>query len=147
MRRSSVILWALIPLAACGSGNPPDPSEETVYMTHPSGLSYIDHEIGEGDTARPGQTVEVHYTGWLYVDGERGTKFDSSLDRGEAFSFLLGTDGIIQGWNEGVQGMRVGGTRELIIPPELGYGTRGAGTVIPSDATLNFEIELLAIRP
>jgi peptidylprolyl isomerase len=108
-------------------------------------MEVIDHEVGTGDEAQACQTVEVHYTGWLWVDGARGAKFDSSLDRGEPFQFGLGMGQVIRGWDEGVQGMKVGGRRELIIPPEMGYGERGAGTVIPPGATLNFEVELLRV--
>ena len=111
--------------------------------TTPSGLQYEDTVAGTGDEAKAGRSVRVHYTGWLYIDGARGTKFDSSKDRNEPFEFGLGAGHVIRGWDEGVQGMRVGGTRVLVIPPELGYGARGAGGVIPPNATLMFEIELL----
>jgi FKBP-type peptidyl-prolyl cis-trans isomerase FkpA len=107
----------------------------------PSGLDIEDITIGEGDTAAAGQHVTVHYTGWL----TDGTKFDSSKDRGDPFDFPLGGRRVIAGWDEGVQGMRVGGVRKLTIPPDLGYGARGAGGVIPPNATLVFEVELLAI--
>ena len=113
--------------------------------TTDSGLQYIDHEVGDGEEAVAGVTVQVHYTGWLWVDGERGAKFDSSLDRGQPFQFSLGAGSVIRGWDEGVAGMTIGGRRELIIPPDLGYGSRGAGGVIPPNATLNFEVELLNI--
>ena len=110
--------------------------------TTPSGLRYTDLVTGDGATATgPGQTVEVHYTGWL----TDGTKFDSSVDRGEPFSFPLGVGYVIQGWDEGVTGMCIGGKRRLVVPPELGYGARGAGGVIPPNATLVFEVELLGI--
>ena len=92
-----------------------------------------------------GNTVTVHYTGWLYMDGKRGAKFDSSLDRKDPFMFKLGARMVIPGWDEGVEGMKVGGKRELIIPPDLGYGARGAGGVIPPNATLDFEVELLKV--
>ena len=105
-----------------------------------SGLRYIDVEPGEGDVAEAGDTVSVHYTGWL-VDG---TKFDSSKDRETPFQFALGARRVIKGWDEGVAGMKVGGVRKLIIPPELGYGSRGAGSAVPPNATLIFEVELLA---
>ncbi len=114
-------------------------------ITTDSGLQYDDTIPGTGDEARAGQTVKVHYTGWLYNDGERGAKFDSSKDRGSPFKFNLGAGMVIGGWDEGVQGMKVGGTRVLIIPPELGYGARGAGGVIPPNATLQFEVELLGV--
>lgn len=112
-----------------------------------SGLKYVDHQPGEGTEAVAGNTVDVHYTGWLYVDGERDVKFDSSVDRGQPFSFKLGAGQVIRGWDEGVAGMKVGGKRELFIPPELGYGAQGAGGVIPPNATLDFEVELLRIVP
>jgi FKBP-type peptidyl-prolyl cis-trans isomerase len=108
-------------------------------ITTSSGLQYIDHKVGTGATAQAGQTVIVHYTGWL----ENGKKFDSSVDRGQPFSFPLGAGRVIKGWDEGVQGMKVGGKRKLIIPSSLGYGARGAGGTIPPNATLIFEVELL----
>ncbi|HEX6898421.1 MAG TPA: FKBP-type peptidyl-prolyl cis-trans isomerase [Thermoanaerobaculia bacterium] len=110
--------------------------------TTASGLKYTDLQTGEGDEARAGKTVDVHYTGWL----ENGTKFDSSLDRGRPFSFSLGAGQVIRGWDEGVAGMKVGGKRRLTIPANLGYGARGAGGVIPPNATLIFEVELLGVR-
>ena len=110
-------------------------------MMTDSGLKYDDTVIGDGATAEKGQTVSVHYTGWL-IDGE---KFDSSKDRNDPFQFPLGAGRVIRGWDEGVQGMKVGGTRRLTIPPQLGYGAQGAGGVIPPNATLVFEVELLAI--
>jgi FKBP-type peptidyl-prolyl cis-trans isomerase FkpA len=110
-------------------------------ITTPSGLIYVDLSEGEGEAAQAGQRVSVHYTGWL----TDGTKFDSSKDRNDPFDFPLGAGHVIRGWDEGVQGMKVGGVRKLTIPPELGYGTRGAGGVIPPNATLVFEVELLKI--
>ena len=107
-----------------------------------SGLGIEDLVVGDGATAAPGQRVSVHYTGWL----ENGTKFDSSKDRGEPFMFSLGRGEVIRGWDEGVSGMKVGGRRKLTIPAALGYGTRGAGGVIPPNATLLFEVELLGVR-
>lgn len=107
-----------------------------------SGLRYEVQEEGTGEVARLDDTVVVHYTGWL----PDGTKFDSSRDRDEPFSFLLGAGRVIPGWDEGVAGMKVGGKRKLVIPPDLGYGARGAGNVIPPDATLVFDIELLEVR-
>ncbi len=114
-------------------------------ITTPSGLQYDDSVAGTGATAAAGQRVKVHYTGWLWQDGQQGRKFDSSKDRGQPFSFRLGGGEVIGGWDEGVQGMQVGGTRVLIIPPDLGYGAYGAGGVIPPNATLKFEVELLGI--
>lgn len=113
--------------------------------TTASGLQYEDTVVGEGAVAQAGQHVSVHYTGWLYSDGQAGAKFDSSKDRGQPFAFPLGAGHVIRGWDEGVQGMAVGGTRRLVIPPELGYGARGAGGVIPPNATLLFEVDLLAV--
>ena len=111
-------------------------------MKTTSGLQYEDIILGDGAEAKAGDTVSVHYTGWL-VDG---TKFDSSKDRHQAFEFSLGAGKVIKGWDEGVTGIKVGGTRKLTIPPELGYGVRGAGGVIPPNATLIFEVELLEIK-
>ena len=114
--------------------------------TTASGLILDDKIVGQGEEARDGQEVSVHYTGWLLYGGERGRKFDSSKDRQEPFAFSLGAGQVIRGWDEGVQGMKVGGTRVLTIPPGLAYGARGAGGVIPPNATLIFEVELLAIE-
>jgi FKBP-type peptidyl-prolyl cis-trans isomerase len=109
----------------------------------PSGAEYWDLKEGTGATATAGKTVTVHYTGWLAKDGK---KFDSSVDRGQPFMFHLGAGEVIKGWDEGVTGMKVGGKRQLRIPPELGYGTRGAGGVIPPNATLIFDVELLGVK-
>ena len=114
-------------------------------ITTDSGLQYEDTVLGSGEEAKPGQQVSVHYTGWLYSDGAKGDKFDSSVDRNSPFSFGLGEGRVIRGWDEGVQGMLVGGVRTLVIPPELGYGASGAGGVIPPNATLLFEVELLDV--
>ena len=105
----------------------------------------IETVAGNGPTATAGQSARVHYTGWLYNDGAAGRKFDSSKDRGQPFEFPLGAGHVIKGWDEGVQGMKVGGTRRLVIPAALGYGARGAGGVIPPNATLLFEVDLLAV--
>lgn len=115
-------------------------------QTTQSGLQYEDTLLGQGDEAVHGRDVVVHYTGWLYQNGQQGAKFDSSKDRRDPFVFALGAGMVIRGWDEGVAGMRVGGRRTLIIPPELGYGARGAGGVIPPNATLQFEVELLAVE-
>jgi FKBP-type peptidyl-prolyl cis-trans isomerase len=111
-------------------------------VTTKSGLKYEELNEGTGPAAKAGDTVEVHYTGWL-TDGK---KFDSSLDRGRPFSFNLGAGRVIKGWDEGVAGMKVGGKRTLVIPPDLGYGARGAGGVIPPNARLTFEVELLGVK-
>ncbi|HEU4728037.1 MAG TPA: FKBP-type peptidyl-prolyl cis-trans isomerase [Kofleriaceae bacterium] len=110
-----------------------------------SGLKYEDTVVGSGASPRPGQKCVMHYTGWLWTDGAKGAKFDSSVDRGQPFEFPLGMGRVIKGWDEGVAGMKVGGKRTLLIPPQLGYGDRGAGRVIPPGATLWFEVELLAL--
>ena len=115
------------------------------WVTTNSGLKYLDHVVGDGEEAVNGMTVEMHYTGWLWEDGQRSKKFDSSRDRNQPFSFPLGAGRVIKGWDEGILGMKVGGKRELIIPPELGYGARGAGGLIPPNATLNFEVEFLRV--
>jgi len=109
------------------------------------GLKYTDTTVGTGAEATPGHKVSVHYTGWLDENGKKGKKFDSSVDRGEPFGFTLGAQQVIRGWDEGVAGMKVGGKRTLIIPPALGYGARGAGGVIPPNATLIFDVELLKV--
>ena len=114
--------------------------------TTPSGLQIEDTQAGTGAEARKGQTVTVHYTGWLFEGGQQGAKFDSSRDRNDPFQFPLCKGHVIKGWDEGVQGMKIGGTRKLTIPPQLGYGARGAGGGIPPNATLIFEVELLAIQ-
>ena len=114
-------------------------------ITTASGLQFEDTSVGSGAEARAGQLVSVHYTGWLYTEGVQGAKFDSSKDRNDPFEFGLGAGHVIRGWDEGVQGMKVGGTRRLVIPPALGYGARGAGGVIPPNATLLFEVELLGV--
>jgi FKBP-type peptidyl-prolyl cis-trans isomerase FkpA len=113
------------------------------FTTLASGLQFEDAVVGTGAEAKPGRNVTVHYTGWLYENDEQGAKFDSSKDRGEPFIFPLGAGMVIKGWDEGVQGMKEGGQRTLIIPANLGYGARGAGGVIPPNATLKFVVELL----
>ncbi|RYG14340.1 MAG: FKBP-type peptidyl-prolyl cis-trans isomerase [Burkholderiales bacterium] len=113
------------------------------FTTTASGLQFEDTVVGTGAEAAPGRNVTVHYTGWLYENDAQGAKFDSSKDRGEPFVFPLGAGMVIKGWDEGVQGMKEGGQRTLIIPASIGYGARGAGGVIPPNATLKFEVELL----
>jgi peptidylprolyl isomerase len=114
--------------------------------TTPSGLQYEDTVVGTGETPETGQICVMHYTGWLYQDGKKGAKFDSSIDRGKPFEFPIGTGRVIKGWDEGVASMKVGGKRTLIIPAALGYGARGAGGVIPPNATLIFDVELLGLK-
>lgn len=127
----------VVPLAA-------QTSDKT--MTTASGLQIEDTKVGTGDSPKTGQTCVMHYTGWLYDNGTKGKKFDSSLDRGQPFRFKIGVGQVIKGWDEGVASMKVGGKRTLIIPAALGYGARGAGGVIPPNATLLFEVELLGIE-
>ena len=115
-------------------------------MTTASGLQITDNKVGTGATPKPGQTCVMHYTGWLYENGVKGKKFDSSVDRNEPFEFPIGQKRVIAGWDEGVASMKVGGKRTLIIPPALGYGARGAGGVIPPNATLMFDVELLGVK-
>lgn len=115
------------------------------FNTTASGLQFEDTVVGEGAEAQVGKNVTVHYTGWLYNNGVQGAKFDSSKDRNDPFVFPLGAGMVIKGWDEGVQGMKVGGQRTLLIPAALGYGARGAGGVIPPNATLKFDVELLAV--
>jgi FKBP-type peptidyl-prolyl cis-trans isomerase len=112
----------------------------------PDGLKYTDTKTGDGATARSGNKVSVHYTGWLSDNGAKGKKFDSSVDRGQPFQFTLGAKQVIAGWDEGVAGMKVGGKRTLTIPPELGYGARGAPGAIPPNSTLIFDVELLQVQ-
>ncbi|MBS0268085.1 MAG: FKBP-type peptidyl-prolyl cis-trans isomerase [Proteobacteria bacterium] len=121
-------------------------TQGTSMTTTPSGLQYEDTTVGTGATPETGQICVMHYTGWLYQDGKKGNKFDSSLDRGQPFQFPIGTGRVIKGWDEGVASMKVGGKRTLIIPPALGYGARGAGGVIPPNATLIFDVELLELK-
>jgi len=116
------------------------------YTTLPSGLKYKDEVVGSGPEPKTGQQVTVHYTGWLDQNGKQGKKFDSSRDRGQPFSFQIGAGQVIRGWDEGVATMKAGGRRTLVIPPELGYGARGAGGVIPPGATLIFDVELIGSK-
>jgi peptidylprolyl isomerase len=127
------------------AADPATPALGAAIVTS-SGLSITDTKVGDGATPTTGQICVMHYTGWLYVDGAKGKKFDSSVDRGEPFEFPIGTGRVIKGWDEGVASMKVGGKRTLIIPPALGYGARGAGGVIPPNATLIFDVELLGVK-
>jgi FKBP-type peptidyl-prolyl cis-trans isomerase FkpA len=139
-------LCAALALAIlAGAGTPPaGAAGRTVELA--DGLKYTDTTVGTGAVASPGHKVVVNYTGWLWQQGRKGDKFDSSLDRGQPFSFVLGAHQVIRGWDEGVAGMKVGGKRTLIIPPDLAYGQRGAGGVIPPNATLIFDVELLRVE-
>jgi peptidylprolyl isomerase len=147
--RSAASALALITTLIFASAVLPTPAAaqtEGSTVTTPSGLQITDTKVGSGAEAKAGNTCVMHYTGWLYENGAKGQKFDSSLDRGEPFSFALGAGQVIQGWDEGVAGMKVGGKRTLIIPPALGYGAQGAGGVIPPNATLMFDVELLDVK-
>ncbi|HVZ05306.1 FKBP-type peptidyl-prolyl cis-trans isomerase [Hyphomicrobium sp.] len=147
--RFPIMMAIAAPVALCGVTLPHHSAraEQGSHMTTtPSGLQYEDTVVGTGATPATGQICVMHYTGWLYQDGKKGAKFDSSLDRGQPFEFPIGTGRVIKGWDEGVATMKVGGKRTLIIPPQLGYGARGAGSVIPPNATLMFDVELLGIK-
>ena len=137
------VLIAIAPLAAAC---PAAAQTQGKTMTTDSGLKYVDTTVGTGASPKTGQTCVMHYTGWLSEGGEKGKKFDSSVDRGSPFEFPIGMKRVIAGWDEGVGTMKVGGKRTLIIPPELGYGARGAGGVIPPNATLIFDVELLGVK-
>ncbi len=139
---------ALATVGAALIGNPPQAAQAQAGgpVTTASGLKIIDSKVGTGASPQKGQTCVMHYTGWLYINDAKGAKFDSSKDRGEPFEFPIGAGRVIKGWDEGVATMKVGGARTLIIPPELGYGARGAGGVIPPNATLIFDVELLGVK-
>jgi peptidylprolyl isomerase len=149
LRPAGAVAAALL-LAGCTAPDvaeppPVGPQTDAAVFTHASGLKIADTKVGTGAIPRAGQTCVMHYTGWLYQNGKKGAKFDSSVDRGTPFEFPLGQGKVIRGWDEGVATMKVGGKRTLIIPPDLGYGHLGAGT-IPPHATLIFEVELLAVK-
>jgi peptidylprolyl isomerase len=141
---------AAAPLAADEPQPTPAPEaakkSELKMNTTPSGLQYADTKEGTGASPKSGQICVMDYTGWLWENGAKGKKFDSSVDRGTPFEFPIGQGRVIKGWDEGVATMKVGGKRTLVIPPGLGYGSRGAGGVIPPNATLIFEVELIAIK-
>ena len=141
-----VIGTTFIFIAAAPSDALAQTAGKTKTMTTASGLQIIDTTVGTGASPKPGQTCVMHYTGWLYEDGKKGKKFDSSVDRNEPFEFPIGQHRVIAGWDEGVASMKVGGKRTLIIPPALGYGARGAGGAIPPNATLMFDVELLGVK-
>jgi peptidylprolyl isomerase len=138
--------FAAVAGAALVGNQPASAQDESKAMTTATGLKIIDTKVGAGESPKPGQLCKMHYTGWLYVNEAKGKKFDSSLDRGQPFTFTIGRGQVIAGWDEGVESMKVGGKRTLIIPPELGYGARGAGGVIPPNATLIFDVELLDVK-
>ncbi|GJE26068.1 FKBP-type peptidyl-prolyl cis-trans isomerase [Methylobacterium organophilum] len=138
--RSFLSLTGALVLAMTASASAAEP------VKLPSGLSYTDEVVGTGPAPQAGQKVTVHYTGWLDQGGQKGKKFDSSRDRGQPFTFTIGAGQVIQGWDEGVASMKTGGRRILVIPPELGYGPRGAGGVIPPNATLIFDVELIGAK-
>ena len=140
-----VLAAALTGILAVGTSTA-SKAQAAKTMTTASGLQIADSKVGTGATPKPGQTCVMHYTGWLYQNGAKGKKFDSSVDRGEPFEFPIGQKRVIAGWDEGVATMKVGGKRTLIIPPALGYGARGAGDAIPPNATLIFEVELLGVK-
>jgi peptidylprolyl isomerase len=147
---SALVAFALVTATAgvftAGSPTPAQAQAAGKPMTTPSGLQITDSKVGTGATPKPGQICVMHYTGWLYENGAKGKKFDSSVDRGQPFEFPIGQGRVIAGWDEGVSTMKVGGKRTLIIPPALGYGARGAGGAIPPNATLIFEVELLGVK-
>ena len=146
-----LIAMALFAMRRGPATTSPDtaPGTATTAPSTPEGMKMTDVKMGTGAEAVPGKTVVVHYTGWLYDEAaaeHKGQKFDSSRDRGDPFDFPLGAGHVIKGWDQGVAGMKVGGQRTLVIPPEMGYGARGAGGVIPPDATLLFDVELLDVK-
>ena len=143
-RRSAVFKLAVISGGAAIAT--PTLAQTGKAMTTPSGLQIIDTKAGTGPSPKPGQTCVMHYTGWLYENGAKGKKFDSSVDRGEPFEFKIGLRQVIAGWDEGVASMKVGGKHTLIIPAALGYGAQGAGNVIPPNAMLMFDVELLGVK-
>jgi peptidylprolyl isomerase len=142
------IAIATVVVGAVAAGTPIPATAQSAgkSMTTASGLQITDIKAGTGATPKTGQICVMHYTGWLYQNGAKGAKFDSSVDRGQPFEFPIGTGRVIKGWDEGVASMKVGGKRTLVIPPDLGYGARGAGGVIPPNATLIFEVELLGVK-
>ena len=142
----AVLLAVALSIAALtDNSNAPAYAQTGSRMTNPSGLQIIDTTVGTG-ASPAGKTAVVHYTGWLYENGAKGKKFDSSVDRGQPFEFPVGAGRVIRGWDEGVATMKVGGKRTLIVPPDMGYGARGAGGVIPPNATLMFDVELLGVK-
>jgi peptidylprolyl isomerase len=147
-RAGIITMCAAASLAIIGStimSDSSDAQSAAKPVTTSTGLQMIDTQVGTGASPRQNQTAVVHYTGWLYVNGAKGKKFDSSVDRGQPFEFPVGAGRVIAGWDQGVATMKVGGKRTLIVPPQLGYGAQGAGGVIPPNATLMFDVELLGV--
>ncbi|HQR45538.1 MAG TPA: FKBP-type peptidyl-prolyl cis-trans isomerase [Thermoanaerobaculia bacterium] len=144
---AAALLWTA-PAPAQEKASSPAPAEkkESKMIKTPSGLEYEDTKVGTGESPKTGQICAMHYTGWLWVNGAKGPKFDSSYDRGRPYDVALGMGRVIKGWDEGIATMKVGGKRTLLIPPQLAYGARGMGGVIPPNATLIFEVELVAIK-
>lgn len=146
-RRTFAALAVFATAASAAIIDTPTPARaQGTPVTTASGLKITDSVAGTGASPGTGKTCVMHYTGWLYNNGVKGAKFDSSVDRGQPFEFTIGVGQVIKGWDEGVASMKVGGKRTLIIPPELGYGARGAGSVIPANATLMFDVELLGVK-
>jgi peptidylprolyl isomerase len=133
-------------LTAAQPASKPAKKGSPAMITTASGLKYLDVAPGEGESPQKGQKCSMHYTGWLWVNEAKGAKFDSSVDRGQPFSFTLGVGQVIKGWDEGVATMKKGGKRTLVIPPELGYGARAMGNVIPANSTLVFDVELIDFK-
>ena len=143
----AALALSLTPAIGFAADETPAPAPATEAATTESGLKYTDEVVGTGAMPKPGQICVMNYTGWIYRNGEKGKKFDSSFDHGRPFQFPIGQRAVIVGWDEGVATMKVGGKRTLILPPHLGYGARGAGNgVIPPNATLIFEVELLDVK-
>jgi peptidylprolyl isomerase len=143
-----VLTGSLVVTAGGHAANPgqDDESKSKKWTETKSGLKYRDDKDGTGESPKNGRVCVMHYTGWLWENDAKGKKFDSSVDHGQPFEFTIGVGEVIKGWDEGVATMKVGGKRQLLIPPELGYGKRGAGRVIPPNATLLFEVELLGVK-
>jgi peptidylprolyl isomerase len=141
---TAAVLMLAAPLASADEQK--EQKMENKWTMTPTGLKYQDLKVGDGPSPKNGQTCVVHYTGWLWENDAKGKKFDSSVDKGQPFEFSLGMGRVIKGWDQGVSTMKVGGKRLLLVPPQLGYGARGAGSVIPANATLIFEVELLGVK-
>jgi peptidylprolyl isomerase len=145
-RTSMIAAGAIALMVGSATGINMAKAQSAKPVTTSTGLQTIDTVVGTGASPRPNQTAVVHYTGWLYANGTKGKQFDSSRDSGRPFEFPVGAGRVIKGWDEGVATMKVGGKRTLIVPPQLGYGASGAGGVIPPNATLMFDVELLGVK-